>query len=144
MRNQLLLAAALGLGLCASGVASAQERFGQPAPAPYPVPGAQGFESSRDALIGQAKKSVDSANANIDALKNMASSQTGAPKQQSEDMAHSLAASRDTVQNDIVKMGKANLNDWGGLQPVVTKNMAALTDQLKKASALTHLPVPGM
>jgi hypothetical protein len=137
MRKQLLFATALGLCLCASGVASAQTL-----PQPPPMPGAQEFQQAKDALMGQAQKSVDSANANIDALDKMASSQSGTAKKQSEDLASSLTGQRDKVKNDIDKMGKAGLSDWGGLQSTVTKDVGALDGLLKNAATLTHLPVP--
>jgi hypothetical protein len=136
MRNQLLFAMALGLGLCASGVASAQS-YGQP-----PVPGAEEFQGAKATLMGQAQRSVESANANIAALNNKAQGQSGAAKKQSEDLASSLTGQRDKVQTDIDKMSKASIGEWGGLQQSVTKDVAALTTQLKNAAAVTHLPVP--
>jgi hypothetical protein len=139
MRHPLLFATAIGLGLCASSVASAQTTPPYDLPT---VPGAQQFQQGKDALMGQAQKSVDSANANIDALHNLAQSQTGAAKEQSQDLAGSLATKRDNVANDIDKMAKAKLSDWAGLQQGVTEDLGALQEELKSAAALTHLPVP--
>jgi hypothetical protein len=141
MRHSLLFALAIAVGLGASGVASAQTI--QPPPLPT-VPGTQEFQQGRDALMGQAQKSVDSANANIDALNKMAQSQTGTAKKQSQDLAGSLATQRDKVTNDIDKMAKANVSDWAGLQQGVTKDLGALNQDLKSAAALTHLPVPSL
>jgi hypothetical protein len=139
MRNQLLFAAALVLGLSATGVASAQ--MGQ---SPYPTPGMDEFHSAQATLMDKAQKSVDSANANISALNNMAQGQSGAPRKQTEDLASSLTKQRDKVQTDIGKMGKASVSDWAGMQESVTKDLGTLNDQLKNAASLTHLPVPSM
>jgi hypothetical protein len=140
MRNHLLLVAALGL-VCASGVAWAQS-YGQPSPSP--VPGADAFQSSQATLTGQAQRSVDSANANIAALNNVAQGQTGADKKKTEDVISSLTEQRDKVQAEIGKMSKATAGDWGGIQQSVTKDIAGLTDQLKNATSITHLPMPSM
>jgi hypothetical protein len=141
MRNHLLLVAALGLGLCASGVAWAQS-YGQPSP--YPVPGADAFHSSQATLMNQAQKSVDSANANIAALNNVAQGQTGAAKKKTGDVASSLTKQRDKVQSDIGQMSKATVSDWGGIQQSAMKDLAALNGQLKNAASITRLPVPSM
>jgi hypothetical protein len=141
MRNQLLFAAALSLGLCASGVASAQS-FGQPPP--YQLPGTQQYQQARDALMGQAQNSVDSANANIDALNNKASTQSGAAQKQTEDVAKSLTDKRDSVKNDMTEMSNSSAGDWAGLQQKMTQDLSSLNGALKDAASITHLSVPGM
>jgi hypothetical protein len=141
MRNDLLLVVALGLGLCAPGVAWAQSS-GEPSP--YPAPGGDEFHSSQATLMNQAQKSVDSANANIAALNNIAQGQTGETKKKTEDLASSLSGKRDKVQSDIGKMSKATVSDWGGIQQSAMKDVAALNGQLKNAASITRLPVPSM
>lgn len=135
-----------------SGLASAQQT-GQPSQAPdqsqvpgqVPNPMAQAqdqFQRDKATLADQAHRSVDAANANVDALKKMSKSESGATKQEHEDLANNISMLKGHVNKDIDKMNSASINDWSGLLPVVQRDLSALNAKLKSASSITHVALP--
>lgn len=136
------VAAILGLSICASGSVLAQAP--EP-PRPSDVQTAQAqdqFQRDKATLADQAHRSVDAADANIDALRNRAKSEHGDLRKQHEDEASRLSMLKDHVNAGIHKMDKASINDWDGLRPVVDRDLAALNDALRKAAPITHIPLP--
>lgn len=68
--------------------------------------------------------------------------ENGDVRRQHEDLASRLSVLRDHVNADIHKMGRASINDWNGLRPVVNRDVAALHEQLRHASPITRIPLP--
>lgn len=135
------IAAIFGLHVCAVGSAIAQPRE-QPSPSVRGAEALDQFLYEKDTLANQANQSVDSADANIHALRRMARAESGDAKNEHEDMASKLEMLKDRVNADTARMSNASINDWNDRRPVVEHNLAALNAQLRNAVRITGLRLP--
>ena len=138
--NILSKAASVLAALLSIGIGTAAS--GQPA-IPGVGPTAPGsIDDAKAGLQAQASQALNSADANINALKRISGSETGQVKQQHEDMISQLTTASDQVRGDVAKIQHASVSEWPSLASGVQRDIGALNTQLQRASAVTKLPVP--
>ncbi len=100
------------------------------------------FDREKVTLKDEVQAQISSADAQIDALKNMGKNEKGQTKKQNDDMQKQLSDLRDHLKKDLDKIDKSSQNDWSGVQPVVQRDLMAMNAQLQRVAAITKVPVP--
>jgi hypothetical protein len=140
-----MLGALLSIGIGTAASAPAAQSYGaagQPAIPGVGQPAPGSIDDAKAGLQAQASQALNSADANINALKRMSGSETGQVKQEHEDMISQLTTASDQVRGDVDKIQHASVTEWPSLASGVQRDIGALNTQLQRASAVTKLPVP--
>jgi hypothetical protein len=136
------LSALLVLGVC--GAAAAQSDSHSRAPGTAQDPPSvdhhltqQMVDQQKAVLKGQLQPSIDTANANIDALKKMSQNAKAQTKKQHEDMEKQLSDLRDRLKDDLGKVDEASLNDWKSVRTGVEQDLNQMDAKLHRATSIT-------
>jgi TolA-binding protein len=93
-------------------------------------------------LKAQVQEQISAADANIDALKKMSKDEKGQTKKRHDDMQKQISDMRDRLKRDLDKIDRASNGDWGGVRPVVDRDVSDMNAQLQRVASVTKVPAP--
>jgi hypothetical protein len=132
-----------GFVLGISGVKPAHAAVDSTDPQPAAdAPQQEQFDREKVTLKDKTQESIDSADANIDALHRMAKSADEQKQKQYKDIADDFSMLRGHLKDDLSKIDKASIHDWGGVKPAVERDVSAVNAALQRATSLTHVQAP--
>jgi hypothetical protein len=101
------------------------------------------FDRDKVTLKDRVQDAIGSAQANTDALKRLGDTDKGAIQKRDKDMEKKLGDMTDGLKKDLDKIDKATPADWSSVHATVTKDLNAMTQELKVATNITHVPTTG-
>lgn len=130
--------------LGASSVASAQSNAmpNQNTPTGNLTP-QEHLDRDKVTLKDQVQDQINTADANIDALKKLSDTDKGATKKNDETLQKHISDLRDHLKDDLSKIDNASMQTWPNVKATVLSDYNALDAQLKVASNITHVPTTG-
>lgn len=142
IRNIAAVALGLTLAVGAAGMASAQTTGAAKDPTPSATKEQAQEKLDRDkvTLKDKVQDGIGASEANIDALKRLQDNDKGATKQHEKDIEKKLSDMRDTLKGDLDKIDKATQTDWANVHAAVTTHLNSMTQELKVATNVTHVP----
>jgi hypothetical protein len=142
IRSLTTAAAALSVALTMAAPGAAWAQTAQSGSPPSKAQMQEELDREKVTLKDEAQSQIDAATANIDALRRMDNSNSGAGKKRHDDMKKQLSDSRSRLKDDLTKIDQADLSDWVTVRPVIQQDLTALNAQLQQASPITNVPVP--
>jgi hypothetical protein len=90
-------------------------------------------------LKSDVEWNIHSADANIDALKRMASTDKGTDKRRDEVLLKQLSDLREPLTGDVDEIDKASIDNWSHVRRVIRDELNDMTKELRRVAAITKV-----